>query len=693
MRSKKIQIIIVIYVIFCTPFSVSAYIGPGAGFAFLGSAFVFLIAFFMALITAGLWPLRILYRKFFGKKLSKNAKTSRVFIVGLDGLDPVLLGDYMRKGMLPNFSALAQQGSFKNLQTTNPPISPVAWSSFQTGVNPGGHNIYDFLSRDKRHYVPVLSSSSVKQSKRALKIGGFSLPLGKPVLSLLRKSQPFWKVLGSAGIFSHVLRVPISFPIEKFNGAGLSAMCTPDLHGSQGTFSFYTTQTDKSGLPAGGRLIRVTKKGNKIESEVQGPANPFFADRRPICVPFIVMISNTDGSQAVLAVQGKKYFLKKDTYTDWIRLSFRAGFGIRISGICRFCLRQTEPHFKLYVSAVNIDPESPAMPVSHPKSYCVYLAKQLGAYGTLGMLEDTWALNEHVLDEETFLTQTYLYHEEREKMFFDAMDKTKEGMCACVFDASDRIQHMFWRYIDPVHPSPSPDKDKFAGAIPDMYRKMDGLLGKIRQRLRSNDVLIVMSDHGFKSFRRCVNINTWLHDNGFLTLKHGVSGSDYFQDVDWSKTKAFALGLAGIYINRQGRESAGIVSSDEVPRIKQAIIEGLLCLKDPENGSAAINAVYDTDRLYKGLYKHDAPDLIVGYADGYRVSWESVTGKLKEPVFEDNLKAWSGDHCVDANIVDGVFLCNRKIKKEKPAMYDIAPTVLDLFDVPIPSYMEGEPLL
>ena len=278
-------------------------------------------------------------------------------------------------------------------------------------------------------------------------------------------------------------------------------------------------------------------------------------------------------------------------------------------------------------------------------------------------------------------------------MFFNAIDKTKQGLCACVFDASDRIQHMFWRYIDPKHPAPAPDKEKFADAIPDMYRRMDDLVGRVQKKLRKGDVMIVMSDHGFKSFRRCININTWLRDNGFLTLKNGITGSDYFQDVDWSKTKAFAVGLGGIYLNRKGRERQGIVSSDEAASIKASIIKGLAGIKDPAYGSVAIRDVYDGDTLFKGAYKHDAPDLIVGYADGYRISWESVTGKFKEPIFEDNLKAWSGDHGVDTKIVDGVLFCNRKIDKAKPTMYDIAPTVLDLFDVSVPSYMEGEPLL
>lgn len=683
--------VLIATVLFTGSQPVYAYIGPGAGFAFLGSAFIFIIVIVLAVITILLWPIRLLYNLLFGKRLSKNAKTRRVVIVGLDGFDPDLTTRYMREGLLPNLTELSAQGSFTRLRTTYPSISPVAWSSFQTGVNPGAHNIYDFLTRDKRLYVPTLSSSYVGPPKKFFKIGKYSVPLGKPQLRFLRKSQPFWKILGKAGIFCHALRVPISFPPEPFNGASLAAMCTPDLLGSQGTFSYYTTDPDTTTAPTGGRFFSVRKNGTSISAHIEGPAHPFRVDGKPLTIPFTVTVR--DESSATVILQDTAIDLKKNVYTPWITLSFKAA-GITISGICRLCLRETEPHLKLYVSPINIDPASPALPISHPKSYAVYLARQQGTYGTLGLLEDTWALNESALDNETFLKQTYLNHDEREQMFFDALDKTKTGVCTCVFDASDRIQHMFWRYIDPKHPAPTPQSDIYKHAITNMYRRMDDLVGKVQEQLKRDDVLIVMSDHGFKSFRRCININTWLWKNRFLALNSDtISGNDYFQDVDWSKTVAFAVGLGGIFLNRRRRERYGIVSPDDAPRVKEQIINGLTGLTDPADNAIAINTVYDGATIFKGAYAYDAPDMVVGYADGYRVSWESVTGKLTEHVFSDNTKPWSGDHGVDTAIVDGVLFCNRPIGKGAPDMYDIAPTVLSLFDVPIPNYMEGEPLL
>jgi len=217
-------------------------------------------------------------------------------------------------------------------------------------------------------------------------------------------------------------------------------------------------------------------------------------------------------------------------------------------------------------------------------------------------------------------------------------------------------------------------------------------VGRVLERLNDGDVLFVMSDHGFKSFRRCVNVNTWLTQNGYMKLQNGISGGDYFADVDWSKTRAFSVGMGGIFINLLGRESQGIVHQKEAAELKREMSAKLLELSDPLKGAKAVRKVYDAEIFYSGPYKNEAPDLFIGWEDGYRASWESVTGKLKPDIFEDNTKAWSGDHCVAADIVPGVLFSNRKIANSVPRMVDIAPTILDLFDVEIPKYMEGKPL-
>ncbi|NLF24645.1 MAG: nucleotide pyrophosphatase, partial [Deltaproteobacteria bacterium] len=579
------------------PQSASAYIGPGAGFAFIGSAFVFVLTFFMAFATLAFWPLQWALRRVAGKRISKDARTRRVVIVGLDGLEPKLVDQYMQEGKLPNLKALAAEGSYSRLKTTLPSLSPVAWSTFQTGVNPGAHNVFDFLTRDKRYCLPSLSSTETEPAKRTISIGKYSFPIGRAKIRLLRKSQPFWKVLSKHGVFCNILRVPISYPPEKFEGNVLSTMCTPDLKGTQGTFSVFTSAKRGEGESAtGGEFCYVELKDGVMEGFIEGPPHPFLRKPEPLKVPFKLTVA-ADKQCALLEVQGERVQLQIDQFSDWVNLTFRFGMTKSVSGICRFCLRSVTPAVQLYVSPLNINPEKPALPISHPVFLSSYFAKRQGLYGTLGLMEDTWGRNEKALDDETFLQQTYLTHAEREAMFFDALERTREGVCACVFDASDRIQHMFWRYLDPQHPAPKEKGSKFVNAIPEMYQKMDNLVGRVRAKLGEGDVLIVMSDHGFTSFRRCFNVNTWLHQEGYLAFKSNGNGdggrpdSDYFQGVDWSKTKAFQVGLTGIYLNRKGRERNGVVEADEVGRLKKEITQKLLAVRDPAHGRAPVRQV------------------------------------------------------------------------------------------------------
>lgn len=684
----------ILFIAFFFPSPCQAYVGPGAGFAFLGSAAVFLLTAAMAVFTFAFWPLQWIWRRLTGKRLSPAARSKRIVIVGLDGLEPSLIEKYMQEGKLPNFKALQEEGCFSRLQSTLPPLSPVAWSTFQTGVNPGAHNIFDFLTRDKRFCLPLLSSTKTDTVGRGFRIGKLRFWRPRAKIQLLRKSQPFWKVLGEHGIFSNIIRVPISYPPESFHGNILSAMCTPDLRGTQGSFCVYTTADLQNRIAATGGEFKPLKRhsGRSLEAYLEGPPDPNALDGSPLRVPFRLTL---EGTGALLEIGDEKEQLALNTFSRWVPVRFHFGLGRKIEGICRFCLRRIEPEIFLYVSPINVSPENPALPISYPIYFSRWLAKRNGLFGTLGLMEDTWGRNEQVLDDQRFLEQTYLTHEERRRMFFDALDRTSEGLCVCVFDISDRIQHMFWRYLDPSHPAAreSGNGCRFENVIPDMYQKLDQLIGDVRAKLKADDSLIVLSDHGFVSFRRCINLNTWLYKEGYLVLKEDVSrAKGYLQDVDWSKTRAFAIGLTGIYLNRAGRERWGIVKEAEAAALEREIAEKLESLRDPQNNQQAIRRVYCATEHYRGLYSTEAPDLIVSSEPGYRVSWESVTGGIEAEVFSDNTKAWSGDHDVCPDAVPGVLFSNRRLKAKNPAIVDIAPSVLDLFAVPIPAYMEGKSL-
>jgi len=696
----SVSILLVFAILLLTPAVAQAYVGPGAGFAFLSSFLTLFLAFLYSLLAFITWPVRRLYRLIRGWNAYRRAQVKRIAIVGFDGMDPDLASRFMQEGKMPNFAKLRDQGTFRRLATTCPPDSPVAWSSFMTGVNPGKHNIYDFLGRDLRSYLPFLSSAEIRDTKKTLQIGKYTIPLGRPRVKLLRKGIPFWNFLGKAGVFCSVIRIPITFPPEKFEGVLLSGMCVPDLQGSQGTFSFYSSQPADGEKPEGGARFSLQPDGERFRSYIPGPDNPL---RRSPSTPLRLEFSikpNGSEQKAEIAIDGRRIELRKGDYSEWVELKFKPGLGIRVHGLCRFYLKSLVPHLELYAGPVNIDPSRPALPISHPLIYSVYLAKLFGPFATLGLAEDTWALNEGVLDEEAFLKQCYLIHEERERMFFDALEKTPRGVCACVFDATDRIQHMFWRFLDAKHPAanscsqagvPVPPR-RFEGVIEDLYRRIDGLVGRILEQI-GDGVLVVVSDHGFKSFARGVNVNSWLWRNGYLALKDGIERSgEWFANVDWERTRAYALGLNGLYINQRGRERGGIVPPGEDTRsLKRELQEKLQALIDPQTGGAPISRVRDRDVVYKGPYRENAPDLIIGYAAGYRVGWDSAKGQVTGSVLEDNCKAWSGDHCIDPLLVPGVLFSNRKLDCDHPAIMDVAPSVLAWFGVSLPSQMDGKP--
>ncbi len=670
-----------------------AYIGPGAGFAVAGSFFAVFTAILSAFVTVLTWPVRLLSRMLFGWRALRRSRVKRVVILGLDGMDYELTEKMLDEGQLPNLAALRDQGSFKPLGSTVPPISPVAWSTFQTGVNPGKHNIFDFLTPDLRTYRAKLSSVEIRPPRRSLKIGKYQIPLGRADVRLLRKSKPFWNVLGKYGIFSCIIRVPITFPAEKLHGVLLSAMCVPDLRGTQGMFSHYTTRAWDEGEKTGGEVHRVSRDGDTIRALLIGPQHPLRAAPENLRLPFFVTIKDRD--RAILKVNGAQYELRKGVYTDWVPVRFHAALGMNVCGLCKFLLLGTEPDFGLYVTPINIDPEHPAMPVGYPSVYSVYLAKKQGPFATLGLAEDTWALNEHVLSDDQFIEQCIDMDRERELMFFDALDKVPRGLIACVFDGTDRLQHTFWRDIDPEHPA-RPDRDVLKGrdVVGDLYRRMDDLVGKTMVQCRQKGtLLLVISDHGFGPFRRGVDLNRWLEENGYLTLHNGRGAEDHLTGVDWSKTRAFAIGLAGIYINLKEKYAQGIVEpGGEADRLRDEISQRLTALTDPEDGASAVKRVYIASKFYKGPYRENGPDLIIGYQRGYRVSWDTAIGRTTEAVFHANTKAWSGDHCVDPSLVPGILFCNWRVESQNPRLIDIGPTVLAMFGVAVPDYMDGKVL-
>jgi len=653
--------------------AIFAYVGPGAGFAIGGSLLALLLALAANVAAVLFWPFRACWGFVRSRRALRRAHIRKLIFIGFDGLDPRLTERLMAEGKLPNLARLRESGGYRRLRTTFPVLSPVAWSTFATGVNPARHNIFDFLNRATKSYVPELSSVKVASAARGI--------LRRPSVEGKRRSESFWAILGRHRIRSIILRVPVTFPPEKFNGLMLSAMGTPDLKGTQGSFSAFSAD-GPPGEMEGGTHYSLTREARGYSGFLEGPRHM----ARALRVPFRVLESG-DSRPAVLRIQGESFELRPHEYTPWIRVRFRVSRFRSVSGIVRFLATGNGSGFSLYASPVEIDPENPGLPISHPRAYAGYLAKLIGLFATLGMAEDTWAMNERVLSESDFLSQAYAIFDERLRMFTDALQKTRKGIAGCVFDTSDRIQHLFFRQM-----RDRTAHGEFGGVIEDMYRRMDEVVGLALQHVDSETALVVLSDHGFCAFDRGVNLNAWLRRNGYLSAAPEAGGK-YFAGVNWKATRAYALGLGGLYLNLAGREPEGIVAPGEEARaLKREIIEKLVALRDDATGGAAIRNVYDADAIYSGPYMDRAPDLVVGYHEGYRTAWGAAVGETGGPVFEANDRPWSGDHCVDPPLVPGILFANRPIDSTDPGIEDMAPSFLRLFGVEPPGWMEGKPV-
>jgi len=655
------------------------------------SSFLALFAAFLigiGLIFLGLF--RWLFGIFRRRRSQAGAQAERVVVIGFDGCDPRIVERLMAEGKLPSLSALAQTGTYRPLRTTTPPISPVAWSTFATGANPGKHSIYDFLRRNPNTYEPQLSSTRIRGESRYLRLGRYSIPVKQPSVEPLQKSKAFWEVLGENGIFSAVLRVPITYPPKPFKGVLLSGLCVPDLLGTQGTFALHTTDAGEAReYESGLAFVLERGKDGRLHGAIRGPENAIVSGGGPMTLPF-ALTPGKDGSSAKLEVSGQAVELREGQYSEWVPLVFSAGLWFKVRGICRFRLLSVSPELRLYQSPINIDPASPSTPVSHPVIFSTYLAKVHGPFATLGLAEDTWALNENVLTEQAFLDQCYLFEEERQRIFTDVLGRTRRGLFTCVFDITDRVQHMFLGRSNgkPAGPEETPEP------VEQVYRHMDGFVGTLREKLGDRTVLFIMSDHGFGLFSRCFDLNRWLVENGYLVLKEGVGeGTATFGQVDWERTRAYAMGLTGLYLNVRSRERHGTVERGaEAEALKQELVERLTAVVDPKTGERPVRDVFAATDLYTGPYVREAPDLILGFRRGYRLSWDSVVGKVAQEVFADNPKAWAADHCLHPDEVPGVLFCSHRVDCEDPWIGDLAPTVLGLLGVRAPGYMDGRRL-
>jgi predicted AlkP superfamily phosphohydrolase/phosphomutase len=665
----------------------------------------------------------------YGTRSTTSRYSQKLLILGFDGMDPDLVAKWMAEGKLPNIQRLAREGGMYPLATTHSPESPTAWASFATGVNPGKHNIYDFLVRDTTTYIPDLGMVRREPAKFLFSY----IPIRKPKLESLRGGTSFWVTAGQSGVRSSILTVPVTFPPETVpNGELLSGLPLPDIRGTMGTFYYFATDLsryEEGNTEFGGVLKRLVMENDVAKTELVGPPNPIVRQqiqairakspklsetdraavaelqaREDVHVP-VTIRWNRSAKTATVDVAGETVALEQGKLSKWIDLDFKVNVLIRLHGMAQMLLMKGDSELQLYISPVNWKPDNPPLPISAPASFAGDLFRRIGPYRTLGWAEATWPLNEGRMDERTFMEDLYKAFDDRAQVILDRITARNWDMLVGVIESTDRVQHMMWRYMDPKHPMhDAAQAAQFGDAIERVYRRADEFVGEVREHIDPQTALMIVSDHGFHSWRKSVNLNTWLVQQGYMAVQGQqpgekklddlFGGGEFWENVDWSRTRAYAMGLGQVYFNLRGRESQGIVSPGaEAKQLADELSAKLLTMKDPDDGSSIVRAVYKKDDVYSGEYLQNASELQVGMEDGYRVSWQTTLGGSPQGIVYANMRKWSGDHGgYDFATTAGVLISNRRITRTDASITDIAPTVLKFFGLQIPAQIDGKPL-
>ncbi len=681
----------------------------------------------------------------------------RLVVLGFDGVDARLTEQLLEAGKLPHLAALAQRGGYARLAPTTPAQTPVSWATFTTGRDPGGTRIFDFLRRDPQSYLPTFAVA--EEGKRPFLLGnanrtvvtalvgglcflvalgaaaalrrrrpwlhalpllaigaaggwlvGSWLPTSIPSVTSRRSGTPFWEVAGAHGMAATVTHVPVTFPAAPFeHGHLLAGLGVPDLRGRIGSPAFYTSDPF---FQAGAdnefsvEIIHLPRRDGRIATVVVGPVNKLFAAPARLEIPLAIEVA-ADRTSATLSVSGQTVRLAVGAWSPWLELVFPFNPLVKAHGLARFKLLALDPEVKLYLAPINFDPRyvPPGFDLSAPRSWAAELFATFGPFKTVGWAIDTWTPSEKITDEVTFMEdidQTVAEFRGLMRSFLESKDR----LLVHYFEFTDRVGHILWRCLDPQHPAYNQaHAAEFRAMVERSFVLMDDIVGEVMARLGEGDELLVLSDHGFSTWRRSFHINTWLAREGYIALS-GTGGrienlenlfdrGEFWPNVDWRRTRAYHLGLGGLYINLAGREAQGIVApGEEYERLRRELAARLESVIDPVTGQHPVSRVFLREQVYRTFDPQLIPDLIVTTSEGYRLSWQSALGGMPDRLFEDNDRVWSGDHCtLDPDVVPGVLFSSLPLKRRQLAMVDVYPTVLGLLGLAPPEHLVGQPFL
>lgn len=560
----------------------------------------------------------------------------KVVVLGVDGMDPAFVERHWSD--LPNLRRLRDRGSYSHLATTDPPQSPVAWSTFITGLDPDQHGIFDFVHRDPVTREPYLSTDKTVGPQFALPLGSYVLPLSRSRVVSLRRGRAFWEYLSDRGIPVTVVRIPANYPTSAA-GHELAGMGAPDVRGTQGTFTWFTDAPGETSHEVPGGVVRVVAlQGSHAELKIPGPANPLRRDHAPTAALLRVDV-DPDRSAARLETGGAVALLREGEWSGWLPAEFPLiPHVISTRAMFRVFAKQLHPRFELYVSPVNIDPLDPTLPISTPAGYARDVATTAGRWSTLGIPEDTAVLRQGFFDLPQFLSQTRLVLEDEQRLLDDSLRRFRGGFLFFYFSVVDQNSHILW--------------GRHEAELLDVYRAVDRSIGEVISREPSADIF-VMSDHGFAAFDRAVNLNTFLISRNL---------------------PAYAMGLNGLYLTNG--QAASEVRNE------------LLAFRDPANARPVIASVNHTHPSPQN--RAIAPDFIVGYSPGYRASWQTTLGEAPPELVTSNDDAWIGDHCIDPQAVPAVLFSTRPIRFSHPRLQDLPVSLLALYGIDRPPQMTGQ---
>ncbi len=625
----------------------------------------------------------------------------KMLILGFDGMDPGIVNRLMSQGQLPNMQRLGEQGVFTMMRSTCPPQSPVAWGSFISGADPGVFGIFDFLHRDPETYAPIFAQSETLPPGWMVRLGRYRIPLKPGKVVLKREGKAFWDYLEERGIPATLVKLPTNYPPSASKQRTLSGMGTPDILGTYGIYTLYTSDEEESqrDLAPNNVYYAYIDEKNVMEGQIDGPKNDLLEAGESVVVPFKVYVDNRHRTVRI-DIQGQEVLLAEKEYSNWVEIRFPLlGSLAGIHGMVKFYLMEMGERFRLYISPTHVSPRHPAVPISTPAGYSRELADRVGLFHTISLPADTKALSQGAFSMENYIHQSLSVFDESCRLFDHELQRFSgqaQGLLFFYFSSLDQGQHMFWALNDREHPYfHAEESRKFAFITDEMYRKFDRVLGRALKKIGPAVPVLAMSDHGFGPYRRSVNINTWLVREGFLKMRiSDISEEASILDhADWPASMAYALGLNGLYLNCAGRESQGRVRPGERRRLLEQLKNKLEDLRDPRTGEKVISNAYIAEDHFSRDFIQRAPDIILGFDRGYRISDESALGSLSREIVSDNLNWWSGDHCVDPKKVPATFISSFKVQKQVPDIQDVAPTILKYFGIATPAAMTGKALI